>query len=247
MRQAFVVGELDHLTRQQFQCPAGAPLRRLGAGGCHQKSLFLAAELALRSRTRLLAQGAFDITLHEAPLGPIDGRASYHDGASNLLIATAGIGGQQDLGSLEPAGGMLAAAQHRSELIALGLAQLHPLTYIHLGLLVGSPDELTDESKIGHVPPLQPATLHRKARRVSGLHLCLFAHVPTLTRRDRHATLLPRQPALRSPNGRHPRMRRPNSPSARCPPKHRDPRPPGTTSHPPMAQNQPVKSSVTSH
>src|SRR5437764_12765539 len=124
----------------------------------------------------------------------IDGRASHHHGASNLLIATADIGGQQDLGSLELAGGMLACAQHRSELIAFGLAQLDPLTYIHLGLLVGSPDESTDESKIGRVPPLQPATFHGKARRVSSLHLCLFAHVPAPTRRNRHATLLPRQP-----------------------------------------------------
>src|SRR5215218_10274841 len=134
---------------QQPQCPAGAPRRRLGAGGCHQKGFFLAGELALRSRTRLSGERPFEIALHEAPLGAIDGRASHHHGASNLLIAAADIGGQQDLGSLELAGGMLACAQHRSELIAFGLAQLDPITYIHLGLLVGSPDESTDESKIG--------------------------------------------------------------------------------------------------
>src|SRR5215211_5241276 len=38
---------------------------------------------------------------------------------------------------------------------------------------------------------------------------------------------------------------RPDSPSARCRPKHRTPRPPRRTPHPQMAQNQPVKSSVT--
>src|SRR5437763_14529449 len=214
-------------------------------GGCHQKGFLLAGELALRSRTWLFGERPFEIALHEAPLGAIDGRASHHHGASNLLIATADIGGQQDLGSLELAGGMLACAQHRSELIAFGLAQLDPITYIHLGLLVGSPDESTDESKIGRVPPLQPATFHGKARRVSSLHLCLFAHVPAPTRRNRHATLLPRQPPLRSPNGPHPRARRPDSPSARHRPKHRTPRPPRRTPHSQMAQNQPVKSSVT--
>src|SRR5215211_1771950 len=89
MRQALVVGKLDHLASQQLQCPAGAPRRRLGAGGCHQKGFFLAGELALRSRTWLFGERPFEIALHEAPLGAIDGRASHHHGASNLLIAAA--------------------------------------------------------------------------------------------------------------------------------------------------------------
>ena len=46
---------------------------------------------------------------------------------------------------------MLAAAQHRGEFTAFGLAQFDPITYIHLGLLVGGPDESTDESKIRRV------------------------------------------------------------------------------------------------
>src|SRR5215211_47504 len=77
MRQALVVGKLDHLASQQLQCPAGAPRRRLGAGGCHQKGFFLAGELALRSRTWLFGERPFEIALHEAPLGAIDGRASH--------------------------------------------------------------------------------------------------------------------------------------------------------------------------
>src|SRR5215207_7403325 len=187
-RQALVVGELDHLASQQLQCPAGAPRRRLGAGGCHQKGFLLAGELALRSRTWLFGERPFEIALHEAPLGAIDGRASHHHGASNLLIAAADIGGQQDLGSLELAGGMLACAQHRSELIAFGLAQLDPITYIHLGLLVGSPDESTDESKIGRVPPLQPATFHGK---VIYVYSHMFQRPPAETDMQRYFRVSP--------------------------------------------------------
>jgi hypothetical protein len=51
-----------------------------------------------------------------------------------------------------------------------------------VGLLGGSPDESTDESKIRRVPALQPATLHRKARRIWAFIYDLFTHVPTSTR-----------------------------------------------------------------
>src|ERR1700732_3374636 len=86
---------------------------------------------------------------------------------------------QQYLGALELAGGSLAFTQHRGELAAFGLAQFDMIKYIHLGLLVGAPDESTYESKIRRCASFQWARLHRKARPVSGLHLRLFAHVPT--------------------------------------------------------------------
>jgi hypothetical protein len=54
----------------------------------------------------------------------------------------------QYLGALELAGGSFAFAQHRGEFTAFGLAQFHPITYIHPDLLVGGPDESTNESKI---------------------------------------------------------------------------------------------------
>jgi len=66
----------------------------------------------------------------------------------NFLVAAAGIGRQQYLGALEFAGGSFALAQHRGELTAFGLAQFDPITYIHPDLLVGGPDESTNESKI---------------------------------------------------------------------------------------------------
>ena len=42
----------------------------------------------------------------------------------------------------------------------------------------GRPDESSDESEIRPRAPHRPASLHRKARPVSGLHLRICAHVP---------------------------------------------------------------------
>jgi hypothetical protein len=148
-RQALVVGKLDHRVGQKLQRPAGATLGRVCASRCHQQGFLLAGELALRPRTRLLAQRPLQIAFHQAPLGPVHGGTAHRHRARDLFIAAAGIGRQQDLGALEFAGGSFAFAQHRSELIAFGLAQFDPITYIHLDLLVGGPDESTNESKIG--------------------------------------------------------------------------------------------------
>src|SRR3984893_17096711 len=82
------------------------------------------------------------------------------------------------------AGSSFALAQHRGELTAFGLAQFDPMTYIHPDLLVGGPDESTNESKIRRRSRPQRSKLHRKARPVSGFHLHLFANVPASTRRD---------------------------------------------------------------
>ena len=82
----------------------------------------------------------------------------------DLVIAAAGIGRQQYLGSLELAGGSLAFAQHRGEFTAFGLAQFDPITYIHLGLLVGEPDESTNESKIRRRSQPQRSKLHAKSK-----------------------------------------------------------------------------------
>src|SRR5829696_2915318 len=59
--------------------------------------------VSLRSapRARLFAQRPFQIAFHETPLGPVHGGAAHRYGAGNLLIAAAGVGRQQDLGSLE--------------------------------------------------------------------------------------------------------------------------------------------------
>ena len=69
---------------QEFALPLGLPdwigahFDALSAIGGVPKAIvcFLAGELALRSRTRLFGERPFEIALHEAPLGAIDGRAS---------------------------------------------------------------------------------------------------------------------------------------------------------------------------
>ena len=128
-------GELDHGVGQKFKRPAGTPLGRVCASRCHQQGFFLAGELSLRPGTRLLAQRPFQIAFHEAPFGPVHGGAAHRHGAGNFLVAAAGVCRQQNLGSLELAGGAFALAQHRGQFVALSLAQLDPITYIHLGLL----------------------------------------------------------------------------------------------------------------
>ena len=139
----------------------------------------------------------------------------------------------------------LPPAQHRGEFTAFGLAQFDPITYIHLGLLVGGPDESTDESKIRRRSQPQRSRLHGKARPVSGLHLHLLAHVPTPARRGRHAATFRRQPAFGPPDGRDARTKRPHSPSAGRRQKHRAPRCSERPANPELARNQPVKTTVT--
>jgi len=142
VRQAVVIGEFDHRFGQQVQRPAGAALWRVGAGRRHQQGFLLARQLAFGPGARFLAQGTLQIAFHEASLGSIDGRAAHRHDPSDLLVAGAGIGGQQDLGSFELARGMLAAIQQPIQLIALGLAQLDPVTYVHHCLLVGGPGRI---------------------------------------------------------------------------------------------------------
>jgi len=139
---------MDHGVGQQLQRPAGATLGRVRASRGHQQGFFLTGQLALRPWARLLAQRPFQIAFHEAPLGPINRGTAHCQSARNLFVAAAGIGCQQDLGAPELAGGPFALAQHRREFIAFGLAQFDPITYIHADLLVGGPDESTNESKI---------------------------------------------------------------------------------------------------
>jgi hypothetical protein len=145
-----------------------------------------------------------------------------------------------DLGAPEFAGGSFALAQHRGQLTAFGLAQFDPITYIHRDLLVGGPDESTNESKIRRRSQPQRSQLHRKARSIPGFHLHLLAHVPAPTRRDRHAAPLSSQPALGPPDDRDARTKWPDSAPTRRRPKHPNPRCARKHTHSRLAQNQPV-------
>src|SRR6202165_1859418 len=213
---------------------ASRPITRLS-------TVMTATDQDLAARVRLLAQRPFQIAFHETPLGPVHGGTAHRHRARNLFIAAAGIGRQQDLGALELTGGSFALAQHRGEFKAFGLAQFDPITYIHPDLLLaGGPDESTNESKIRRRAQPQRSQLHRTARPVSGFHLPLFAHVPTPTRRDRHAAALSGQPALGPPDDSYPRTKWPYSPSTRRCPEHPSPGCSARLADPGLAQNQPV-------
>src|SRR4029079_660586 len=109
-----------------------------------------------------------------------------------------------------------------------------------LCLLVGGPDESSDESKIRRY-------LHREAGALPRFHPYLFVHVRTAARRGRHSAPLPRQPAFGPPDDRHPGAKRLHPTSARRPQKHRNHRAARKLAYPRMARYQNVKITVMNH
>ena len=118
-------GEADHLASEQFQRPAGAATRRARTGGSDQESFLLAGELALAARPRGLGQRRFQPAFHETSLGAVDGRAADADPGLDRRVAHPGIGGEQDLGSLEPAGGVPAAGEPTVQFATFLFAEFH--------------------------------------------------------------------------------------------------------------------------
>ena len=110
-----MLGQPHHLAGQQLQRPAGAARGRLCAGGRHQQRFLRAGELAGGAGTRLLAERPLQVALHEAALGPIDGRAADRDASGDVSSGTPASAASKDLGALERAGRVLAAAEHRLE------------------------------------------------------------------------------------------------------------------------------------
>jgi RNA-directed DNA polymerase len=89
-----LVGQPDHLVRQQFQRPMGAARRRARARGRHQQGFLLTGELALRAGTWLFAQRPFQVAFDEASLGPVDRRSANPDTQGDILIADPRVRGQ---------------------------------------------------------------------------------------------------------------------------------------------------------
>lgn len=174
VRQAVVFGELDHRTCQQLERPAGTTLWRIGAGCRHQQGFFLAREFAFRPGARFVAQRPLQIAFHEASLGPVHGRAAYADAPRDLVVAAPSIGGQQNLCSLELAGGMLAAAEKRLEFDALDLAEFDPIAYIHACLLErGTHEQL---SRMAGVSPSAKTFTPKQGQYLAFIHLYTRLH-----------------------------------------------------------------------
>jgi hypothetical protein len=76
-------------------------------------------------------EGLVEIALHEAALGPVDGRAAHAEALGHGLVRHPGIGREQDLSSLERAGCMPATVEQGLEFGALGVAQVDPVAYGH--------------------------------------------------------------------------------------------------------------------
>src|SRR5215472_12511563 len=83
------------------------------------------------ARARLFTQRQLDVTFDEPTLGPVDRSLPDADAGGNHRVAHAAVSGEQDLCPFQFPSGVLAATQHLAELISLGLAQRHAISYIH--------------------------------------------------------------------------------------------------------------------
>src|ERR1700688_3220717 len=167
------------------------------------------------------APGPLQIAFHEASLGSVHGRAAHADAPCNLLVAGPGIGGQQNLRSLELARRMLAAAEQRPQCGALDLAEVDPIAYIH-GVPPSSRRASTTESD-GRRESFDK-NLHAQAGAVSGLYPPLYAVAPQTSGRNRHPGIFPRQPAFGSPDGADAGTSRPHHKATKDASQHRGPR-----------------------
>src|ERR1700722_11632140 len=138
-----------------------------------------------------------------------------------LFVAGPGIGGQQNLRSLEPARRMLAAAEQRPQCGALDLAEVDPIAYIH-GVPPSSRRASTTESD-GRRESFDK-NLHAQAGAVSGLYPPLYAVAPQTSGRNRHPGIFPRQPAFGSPDGADAGTSRPHHKATKEASQHRGPR-----------------------
>src|SRR5216684_4750661 len=215
-----MLGELDHRPGQQLQRPARAARGRVGAGGRHQQRLLLARELAFRAGPWLFAERGFQVVFDKAALGPVHRRSADGNADGDVFIAGAGIGRQENLRPLELARGMLAAAQQSGEFVALVLAQLHSVTYIHRCPPV---EGTTDESDAWAMSPRFPTPLHAQAGAIPGLHPRLHASAWPAAGRSRSATILSGDAAFSPPNGAHARTLRAYPTPTWNSPKHRGP------------------------
>jgi hypothetical protein len=80
----------------------------------------LPGSFAVGSRARLFVERRLQVAQHKAALGPIDGRAAHPDAPRDFFVAGAGIRSQQNLGALEPARRVLAAAEEALECVRFG-------------------------------------------------------------------------------------------------------------------------------
>ena len=158
-------------------------------------------------------------------------------GAALRRVRTGG-GDEQNLRPLELARRLLATAQKRPEFGALGMAELHPVAYIHPRLL-GSRHGQTAESDGRRESACK--NFHAQVGPISGVHLRLYAAASPATDRSRHAALLPRQPTFGAPDDPDAGTRRLHPPSAPRRPQHRNARRPGKSPGPtltsPTGQN----------
>ena len=126
---------------------------------------------------------------HEAALGPVHGRPANADTGGDRLVTGAGIGGEQNLRPLELARRLLATAQKRPEFGALGMAELHPIPYIHPRLL-GSKARTNSLNRMAGVkgPPAKTSHAQKQGQYLAFIYAYARLHRRPPTEADMHGS-----------------------------------------------------------
>jgi hypothetical protein len=97
--------------------------------------------------------------LDEALLHPIHGRRSDGDVPRDFLVRRALVSRQQDLRSLQPAGGSRSAEDHRNELNSLGRVESYAIPDVHGGSFS---EPLIKSAAVRPAPSSQPGSLRSR-------------------------------------------------------------------------------------
>jgi DNA-binding MarR family transcriptional regulator len=150
----------------------------------------MARELALRARSRLLAERALEVGLHEPTPGPVDGRSRDLHGGRDHLVGDALVRRQEDLRALDLAGRVTPAAQQSLKLLTFRLAKVDMELYNHLYLLLwGGLDESEMSQSLGEQQaPYEPRFTQLQGQYLAFIHAYdrIFKRAPAEADMRRH-------------------------------------------------------------
>ena len=159
----------------------------------------------------------------------------------NHRVAMSLFGGKQYLRAFDPASPRLARAGQFLQLRAFLFVKLDDVSYVHHGLHQGDGDSRSWNAQ--RVDPCESTgAMYRTTRTISGVHSRLHQGQWAPSGPNRHAALLRRHRAERSPHATHPGAPRTPSPHSRTRPIPRSPRRSRGPSH--LAMNSSIQSII---
>ena len=188
-----VVGQPDHRIRQQLQRPAGQTSGGLAQAVATSNASSLSDSLrdAPSRGSSCNAAGRLPSTKRRFVRWTVEVPTPTPSAITSSLVPASAS--EQDPRSFELARRLPAAAQHPCQGVALRLAQLHPVMYVH-------PVPRSSRARDGHhLPEGRRGFTLRQGRFISP-YPRLPAPARPRPRRSRHPTLLSRQPAISAPD-----------------------------------------------